>query len=297
MFVTDADLIPLPVRRYFRDLSSSHSTLGKIDGMWRDHGFALSDVPNDESGERRSRWRRYEDGVDWMDPADARRVLKVYEHLLDEGQLTKDELKAARAALRRHDFVVYPNGMIDSRRTWAPKPRKSVPQPPASLSALRDPSMILDSFDRIARALPDDPAQAIGSAKELIEATAKTVLGERGVPFDDRTVKLPWLVDTTQRELHLHPQTLAPGPDGSQAVKRILGGLSGIAMGLVELRNEGYGTGHAPAAPRVGLHRRHAVLAVGAAHVWCQLVLDTFADPGAPWRTAAPAAAPAAAGP
>ncbi|MEV0810394.1 abortive infection family protein [Micromonospora sp. NPDC050200] len=59
------------------------------------------------------------------------------------------------------------------------------------------------------------------------------------------------------------PNDRAPGPDGSQAVKRTLGGLSGIALGLRELRNEGWGTGHA--ARRAGLRPRHGYLAVGAA--------------------------------
>jgi hypothetical protein len=142
--------------------------------------------------------------------------------------------------------------------------------------------MILDSFDRIDRALPSDPAQAIGSAKELVEATAKTVLAELGVPFDDKTAKLPSLVDAAQRALLLHPQQQVQGPDGTNSVKRILGGLMNIALGLGELRNDGWGTGHA--APRVGLRPRHAHLAVNAAQAWCRLILDTLADPEAPWR-------------
>jgi hypothetical protein len=38
------------------------------------------------------------------------------------------------------------------------------------------------------------------------------------------------------------------GPDSTDAVKRILGGLMNIAAGLGELRNRGYGTGHGPGA-------------------------------------------------
>jgi hypothetical protein len=68
--------------------------------------------------------------------------------------------------------------------------------------------MILDSFERINRALPTNPAQAIGSAKELVEATAKTVLVELGVPFEEKTAKLPLLVDRVQRELGASPQGL-----------------------------------------------------------------------------------------
>ncbi|MGH3960669.1 abortive infection family protein [Mycobacterium sp.] len=47
---------------------------------------------------------------------------------------------------------------------------------------------------------------------------------------------------------------------------------------------DGLGTGHGPATARVGLGTRHAHLAVNAALTWCQLMLDTLADPEAPWR-------------
>jgi len=57
-----------------------------------------------------------------------------------------------------------------------------------------------------------------------------------------------------------------------------------VTAGLAELRNRGYGTGHGAAGPRVGLRPRHAHLAVNAAITWCQLMLDTLADPEAPWR-------------
>jgi len=38
------------------------------------------------------------------------------------------------------------------------------------------------------------------------------------------------------------------------------------------------------ATARVGLGSRHAQLAVNAALIWCQLMLDTLADPETPWR-------------
>lgn len=39
-----------------------------------------------------------------------------------------------------------------------------------------------------------------------------------------------------------------------------------------------------PASARVGMRPGHAHLAVDAAITWCQLMLNTLADPGAPWR-------------
>lgn len=155
----------------------------------------------------------------------------------------------------------------------------------ASLSNLRDPTAILDNLNRIRRAISVDPAQAVGSAKELIESTAKVVLLERGQTVDDKA-DLPALVKQAQQALQLHPSQITPGPDGTDAVKKILGGVSAIAIGVAELRNRGYGTGHGAASERTGLGDRHAHLTVNAALTWCQLMLDTLADPKAPWKSA-----------
>jgi hypothetical protein len=89
------------------------------------------------------------------------------------------------------------------------------------------------------------------------------------------------LIHKAQQALHLHPSSATPGPDGSKAVKRIVGSVTGVAIGVAELRNRGYGATSA----RVGLHARHAHLAVNAAFTWCQLMLDTLADTNAPWRS------------
>jgi hypothetical protein len=126
----------------------------------------------------------------------------------------------------------------------------------------------------------DDPALVIGSAKELVESTAKAVLTERGWSVNDKD-DLPALVSQAQRALALHPSQATPGPDGTEAVKKILGGMTTIIAGLGELRSRGYGTGHGPASTRVGLRARHAHMAVNAAVTWCQL---TLADGAAPWR-------------
>jgi hypothetical protein len=257
-------LVPLPVRRHFRDLSAGFSTLRVIAAMWEDHGFVASGDPNDETGQRRGFWREFEDNVDWSDPSLVERVLSVYETLIES--LSAEAVVTTRRLVSRHGFTLDDEGRltVQSGSTIAAAARL-----PQSLRTLRDPEMILDSFGRIDRAISSDPAQAIGSAKELVEATAKTVLDELSVPFDDKTVKLPWLVDTAQRALGLHPQTVAPGPDGSHATKRILGGLSSIALGLAELRNEGWGNGACgpPAriadTARVPCRRRRAHLVPG----------------------------------
>jgi hypothetical protein len=249
--------------------------------MWEDEGVAPSGQENGETGQRRNRFRQYENAIDWTDPTRVARALRVFETMLRK--LPAEELTEWRSLIDRDGYDLTPE-----RRIVAQRGHRGAP---ASLSALRNPSAILEQLDRIERALPDDPAQAIGSAKELIEATAKTILLELSLPFDDATAKLPELISAVQRALGLHPAAVA-GPDGTDAVKRILGGLSSIALGVAELRNRGYGTGHAMVTRAPGLHARHAHLAVGAASTWCRLVLDTYNDPIAPWRKAVAAPVP-----
>jgi hypothetical protein len=154
------------------------------------------------------------------------------------------------------------------------------------LSALEDPSAIEAHLRRINAAVAADPELAIGAAKELVESTAKLVLKEVGVAFDHRA-DLPALVKLVQTALSLHPATVAPTATGAQATKKVLSGLTSIAIGVGELRNL-YGTGHGPAASRSGLRPRHAQLAVDAAMVYCRTLLATLSDPDAPWRTRRP---------
>jgi hypothetical protein len=152
-----------------------------------------------------------------------------------------------------------------------------------AIANLRDATAIREHLVRLQRSAHNDPPLAIGIAKELVESTAKTVLLEAGEFVDDKE-DLPALVARAQQALGLHPSSAQPGPDGTDAVKRILGGLMNVTTGLAELRNRGYGTGHGPKGERVGLHPRHAHLAVNAAMTWCSIMLDTLADPAAPWQ-------------
>jgi hypothetical protein len=271
------ELISRTTRGLFRQLMTG-STLGEISAAFEDEGFAPDpDCTYEDSSVRRQSTQAYLDAIDWTDPRRVMLALRVFERLLHgfEDRYTEQ----FRQSLRRDGYVTDPS----SGHITAAGPQFAA----ASLAGLKDPSAIREQLDRIQRAIADDPALAVGSAKELIESTAKVVLAELGVAASDKA-DLPELVRQAQQALGLHPSSAAPGPDGTDAVKRILGGVSTIAAGLAELRNKGYGTGHGPAGARVGLRARHAHLAVNAAFTWCQLMLDTLADPEAPWRSRSP---------
>jgi hypothetical protein len=267
-----SELVRRTTRGLYRDLMTS-STLGEIGAAFQDELFAPNpDSTYGDSSVRRQLTQEYLEAVDWADVDHIDRVLRVFERLLQgfEPQFSSRFINS----LRRDGYLIDDETGHISRVG----PRFA----PESLKKITDASAIRQQLGRIQLAIIDDPALAVGSAKELIESTAKIVLRERGLPVDERA-DLPALVKDAQRALCLHPSSATAGPDGSDAVKKILSSVSGIAIGVAELRNRGYGTGHGPASVPVGLGPRHAHLAVNAAFTWCQLMLDTLADPKAPW--------------
>ncbi len=250
------------------------STQGEIASAFQDEGFAPNaDCAYQDSSVRRELTQSYLEAVNWSEPTHVQRFIRVAERLLHGWE--PQHLEKFWRSLQRDGYDVdRATGQITTAGL-----RLSI----ASLARVKDPSAIREQLDRIRRAVEDDPALAVGGAKELIESTAKVVLTELGRPLDERT-DLPDLARQAQLALGLHPSATSSGPDSSDGVKRILGAVTTIAIGVAELGNRGHGTGHGPVTARIGLRPRHAHLAVNAAITWCQLMLDTLTDPEAPWR-------------
>lgn len=143
-----------------------------------------------------------------------------------------------------------------------------------ALSALDDPGAIRDHLDRIERSLDDDPRLAVGSAKELVESTAKLVLKRSGVDYG-KTDDLPSLVAKAHTALGINPKQVEDSAENAVGIRTLLGAVSRIGVGMVELRNQ-IGTGHGQAEVPTWVTPRHARLAVGSAHMWCQFVLETL---------------------
>ncbi|MGJ7874694.1 abortive infection family protein [Streptomyces rochei] len=236
---------------------------------------------------RRTTFESYATAVDWTDYSQVSRALLVFEDFIRYYRQSGWEgnwLEEVSVKLERDGLSVDGRGRI----SWLRRPVTT-----GHLEKLTDTSSFLAELERVSRTIADDPAAAIGSAKKLIEATAKTVLRAPGVAIDEHT-KVPALVKQAQKALHLDASSVTPGPDGTDAVKKILGGVASIAVGMAELRNRGYGTGHGQARVPANLGIRHAQLAANAAITWCQLMLDTLVNPAAPWKKSAVPAHPQA---
>jgi len=119
----------------------------------------------------------------------------------------------------------------------------------------------------------ENPTEAIGKAKELIESCCKTILDERGIAWDkDWTVTN--LAGETMEQLKLMPKDIPDTVTEATSMKALLGNLLQVATRMAELRNP-YGSGHGKSASYKGLQERHAKLAVGASITLVSFLWDT----------------------
>lgn len=110
-------------------------------------------------------------------------------------------------------------------------------------------------------AVNKDTDLAIGTAKELLETTCKSILKQKGVKPDPNWT-LPKLVNKTTATLDFKPKEPEDPEKADKSIRQILGGISTIIHGVAELRNA-YGTGHGKDADFKGLDTKYAKLLVG----------------------------------
>jgi hypothetical protein len=139
-----------------------------------------------------------------------------------------------------------------------------------------DPGYVAQQITRMEAAVLNDPALAIGTAKELVETCCKTILEARSIPFG-RSADLPELTKLAVKALELTPDDIPEKTKAVETIKRLLSNLATITQGISELRNH-YGTGHGKAASAKGLGSRRAKLAVGAATTLAVFLTETHND-------------------
>lgn len=132
---------------------------------------------------------------------------------------------------------------------------------------------VVQQIRRLEDGVEKDPELAIGTAKEFLETLCKTILNERGVPFS-KDEDLPALVKMTIKALKILPDNLAKSGGTEKTITVLLNNLGSIGHQLAEMRNL-YGTGHGKPTQHVGLEKRHAKLAVGAAATLAIFLYDS----------------------
>jgi hypothetical protein len=122
-------------------------------------------------------------------------------------------------------------------------------------------------------AVDKDSELAIGTAKELLETTCKSILKQKGVAFD-KDWSLPVLVKNTYKLFDFKPKNAESPEKAERAILTILSGMNNIIQGVAELRNS-YGTGHGKDADFKGLEAKYAHLLVGVVSEFVILLLTT----------------------
>lgn len=120
----------------------------------------------------------------------------------------------------------------------------------------------------------DNPTEAIGKAKELIESCCETILEYKEIT-PDKEWKLNNYVDETMKLLKITPEHISDTAKEAKAIKAILGSLKGIATNIGIIRTA-YGSGHGKSASYKGLQERHAKLAIGSSVTLVNFLWDSF---------------------
>lgn len=142
-----------------------------------------------------------------------------------------------------------------------------------SVADALDAGWMQKEIERLERSVDQDPALAIGTAKELVESCCKSILTKREVEFS-RKADLPELTKLLTKELKLVPEGISDEAKGAGTVRLILRNLTALTQYLAELRGM-YGSGHGRDGKHRGLEPRHGRLAVGAAVAFIDFVTDT----------------------
>lgn len=128
-------------------------------------------------------------------------------------------------------------------------------------------------IDLMIKMQKENPTEAIGKAKELIESCCKTILENKSV-LPDKNWTIVQLVDETTKLLKVTPKDIPDTTPEIAAIKAILGNLKAIAQNVANLRNS-YGSGHGKSSKFKGLEERHAKLAIGSSITLVNFLWDS----------------------
>lgn len=277
------------VRRLLLDYLTDVPTR-QTEALFEDNGISLGPLQDDggDTSVRRGLVRRYLAGVNLSSIEDRAKLTTVFSDVMQEiGLRSKsgDGYYDLQPVKDKWITTLTQAGFDVGKWSYAvtdPMAGRNTPSlNAAALVALDDPSAILDHLNRLADTVDSDPRLAVSTAKALIESTAKCVLSTRGLPYSS-TAKLPALVNEAQTALSLAPKGVS---DEDKSLRQVLQSLVSLTQGVTEIRNK-IGVDHGAESVPTWVRPRHARLVVGSAHVWCGLMLETLADPDAPWRKA-----------
>lgn len=227
------------------------------------------------SGQRRSLVDEYYHAIDFTDWYQVKRLLNVYEEVLNCYQRA---LQAGESwpDKRRFDTLVRLLEKDGFRyQNWRIIPNANSVSTAQAKNIAQELNLdyIQTELGRIESFVDSDPCLAIGSAKELIETCAKSILIQRGIEIDPNS-EITKLTKAVMKELKLLPEDVPDSARGADTIKRLMSNLATVAQSISELRNL-YGTGHGKDGRYRGPRPRHARLVVGASIALVTFLMET----------------------
>lgn len=259
------------------DIFASDWIVRDIEDLFVDARFIPTDEELPASGERRRAAMQFIHGLDLTDPVTIQRLLPIFDEVLgDMGTDWRGEPEAKKAKLAlRLEMDGFARGSDGKLRPMNALPVAVLSAPLLAVDVLHE------HITRLEEAMNKDVGDVIGMSKELIESACMVVLDRTGQPYDKKD-EVPALVAKATAAIMLDAASVAPTSKSQGSVKKILGNLSNLAIGVAELRNE-LGRGHGRNEV-IKLPQRHAHLAAGAALTFARMLLETLEDPRAPWK-------------
>ncbi|MCI2168325.1 MAG: abortive infection family protein [Prevotella sp.] len=149
-----------------------------------------------------------------------------------------------------------------------------LPESTKNLKGIFSSEYLTSEIDLMCKMQKENPTEAIGKAKELIESCCKTILENYGINLD-KNWDINHLMNETTSKLKIMPKDIPDNIPESTSMKTLLAALKTIVNCLANIRNA-YGTGHGRSNSYKGLQERHAKLAVGSSVTLVNFLWDSF---------------------
>ena len=165
-------------------------------------------------------------------------IKRIYKNIIDECRnfLKRTHGSTIPDSFRKINIIKYePVFFVNTSSTITTK-RQAV-----SIKTEFNNKYMQQQIDQMLSSIEKHPADAIGKAKELIESCCKAILNIKNSNINLELLDINTLIKKVKEELNLE--------SSHQSVKQIIGGLTGVAVGIAQLRNV-KGTGHGKDAVR-----------------------------------------------
>lgn len=187
-------------------------------------------------------------------------------------------LKEIQKIIRSEGYELYETKRMANRPVFSWRevgPIHAIQQQAEALKQVFTSDYLRTQIDQMQQSIDNNPTDAIGKAKELIESCCKTILEDKNVTVDEGW-EIPRLLKETMAVVDVLPTGLQ-NAIVEDAVKKLLGNLSQMPYQLATIRNK-MGTGHGKSDSFIGLESRHAKLAVGSASTLCWFLWESHKE-------------------